>query len=380
MTLSNSKANTGFIYHELYMWHNTGNYAGVVPYGNPVQPGEHVESAESKRRFRNLLEVSGLLKQLACIEPVPAQDADILRFHTPRHLANVKKLSAEFGGDAGYFSPVGMGSYEIAMLSAGGVMKAVDAVLNGDIKNAYALVRPPGHHAVADSGMGFCMFANAVIAGMHALETRGLKRIAYVDWDVHHGNGTQAGFWQDPRALTISIHQDDCFPPDSGHITEKGEGAGEGFNINIPLPAGSGVGAYEKAFDEIVVPALRAYKPELLFIPSGFDAGAHDPLGRMMMHSDGYRSLTRKLMAVADEVCGGKLVMCHEGGYNPNTVPFFGLAVMETLSGIHTGVEDPFLGMMAALGGQGLQPAQADAIQAALNAVNMDILATQTAG
>tara|TARA_B110000261_G_C13055313_1_gene345894 strand:+ start:210 stop:1385 length:1176 start_codon:yes stop_codon:yes gene_type:complete len=357
--------NTGFVNHEIYLWHNTGNYASIMPYGNPVQPGEHVENPETKRRFRNLLEVSGLLSQLRAIEARAATEQEILRFHTQEHLDRVKQLSANEGGDAGFFSPIGRGSYEIAALSAGGVISAVDAVIEQKVNNAYALVRPPGHHALADTAMGFCSFGNAVIAGLHAMEVHGLERIAYVDWDVHHGNGTQSGFWEDPRALTISIHQDRCFPLDSGSLSEIGAGAGEGFNMNIPLPPGSGVGAYEAAFDRVVIPALLAYQPQLIIVPCGFDAGAHDPLGRMQMHSEGYRSLTKKIMAVADSVCDGRLVLCHEGGYNPATVPFFGLAVVEQLSGIKTEVVDPFYEVMDALGGQELQSHQNIAIEEA---------------
>jgi len=353
---------TGFVYHELYMWHNTGNYAGVVPYGNPVQPGEHVENPETKRRLRNLLEVSGLLGQLQTLEARAATEEEILRYHTRDHLERVKALSAEHGGDGGNLSPLGRGSYEIALLSTGGVIRAVDAVMKGEVNNAYALVRPPGHHALADSSMGFCAFGNAALAGLHAMEVHGLDRIAYVDWDVHHGNGTQAAFWEDPRALTISVHQDRCFPVDSGFVGENGEGAGKGFNMNIPLPPGCGVGAYEAAFDRVVIPALQAYRPQLIIVPCGFDAGAHDPLGRMQMHSEGYRNLTRKMMAAADELCEGRLVLCHEGGYNAATVPFYGLAVIEQLSGSRTEVVDPFLELMTALGGQELQPHQEAAI------------------
>jgi acetoin utilization deacetylase AcuC-like enzyme len=349
---------TGFVYHELYMWHNTGNFAGVIPYGNPVQPGEHAENPETKRRFRNLLDVSGLLKQLTIVEAREATDEEILRFHTKDYFEKIRSLNEEYAGETGMLTPMGRGSFDIAKLGAGGVIEAVDAVLAGKIDNAYALVRPPGHHALADMGMGFCIFGNAAIAGMHALEVRKLDRIATVDWDVHHGNGTQAAFWDNPNALTISIHQDNCFPPDSGYMHERGEGAGEGYNINIPLPPGSGVGAYEATFDRVVVPALQAYKPDLILVPSGFDAGAWDPLGRQMMTSTGYRSLTRKLMDVADDVCDGRLLMCHEGGYNAPTVPFFGLAVMETLSGISTGVEDPFDPLLGGLGGQSLQAHQ----------------------
>lgn len=349
---------TGFVCHELYMWHNTGGYAGIMPDGNPVQPDAHIEHPESKRRFRNLLEVSGLAESLEAIKPVAASKQQLLRFHTPEHIQHIQKLSEGQGGDAGGFTMVGRGSYEIALLSAGGVITAMESVLKGEVDNAYALVRPPGHHALADTAMGFCIFGNGVVAGMHALEAHQLDKIAYVDWDVHHGNSQQTAFYQDPRMLTISVHQDNCFPPNSGHIQDNGEGAGTGYNINIPLPPGSGVGAYEATFDQVVLPALEKFKPQLIMVPSGFDAGAYDPLGRMQMHSDGYRSLTAKLMQAANTLCQGRLVFSHEGGYSIHTVPFYGLAVMEQLSGVKSGVEDPFLPIMAGLGGQSLQAHQ----------------------
>lgn len=356
---------TGFVWHEIYMWHDTGTHAGVLPPGGPVQPYEHAENPASKRRIRNLLEVSGLLDKLVPVAASEATEEQLLRVHTQEYLDRISSLSKEAGGDAGSLTPFGKDSYEIAKLSAGGVIAAVDAVLDAGVDNAYALVRPPGHHALADTGMGFCLLCNGAIAGLHALDARGLQRIAFVDWDVHHGNGTQAAFWEDPRALTISIHQDNCFPPDSGPIEDNGAGPGEGFNINIPLPPGSGAGAYEAAFNRVVIPALRTFRPELIVVPSGFDAGAHDPLGRMLLHSGTYRSLTQKLMAIAEELCKRRIVMCHEGGYNAPTVPFFALAVLEVLSGEQTGVEDPFLGLMAGLGGQELQPHQDETIRRA---------------
>ncbi len=356
---------TGFVWHEIYMWHDTGTHAGIMPPGGPVQPYEHAENPETKRRIRNLLEVSGLLDKLVPVVALEATEEQLLRVHTREYLDRLSAMSAETGGDAGAFTPFGKDSYRIARLSAGGVIAAVDAVLDATVSNAYALVRPPGHHALADMGMGFCLLCNGAIAGLHALEARGLERIAFVDWDVHHGNGTQAAFWKDPRALTISVHQDNCFPPDSGAFEDNGAGPGEGFNINIPLPSGSGTGAYEAAFDRVVIPALIRYRPELIIVPSGFDAGAHDPLGRMQMHSEGYRSLTRRLMLAAEELCSGHIVMCHEGGYNVPTVPFFALAVIEELSGERSGVEDPFLALMAGLGGQELQPHQDEAIRRA---------------
>jgi len=356
---------TGLVFHELYLWHNTGNYAGVVPFGNPVQPHMHYEEPETKRRIKNLLEVSGLSKSLRPIEPRAALDHELLRFHTEAHVEHVKSLSEQIAAEGGLSAPMGTGSYEIALLSAGGVIEAVDAVLSGRVSNAYALVRPPGHHAMPDKAMGFCLFGNAAIAGLHALEGRELSRIAYVDWDVHHGNGTEAAFYGDPRALTISIHQDRNFPQWSGAITDTGEGDGKGYNINIPLPPGSGVGAYEAAFDRVVIPALHAFKPELIMVPCGSDGGAHDPLGRMMLSSEGYRGFTRRIMQAAAELCDGRLVMSHEGGYSAPTAPFFGLAVMEELSGISTGVVDPFQAIFEGMGQQELQPHQNEVIRIA---------------
>ena len=356
---------TGLVCHELYMWHNTGGYAGIMPDSNPVQPDAHAEHPETKRRIRNLLEVSGLSESLVNIKPQPITEEQLLRFHTPEYIAQVQALSEGDGGDAGGFTVVGRGSYEIALLSSGGVIAAMEAVLRGDVDNAYALVRPPGHHALADSALGFCIFGNGPLAGMQALSEHALDKIAYVDWDVHHGNSQQAAFYSDPRALTISIHQDNFFPPDSGHLHENGAGEGAGYNINIPLPPGSGVGAYEAAFDQVVIPALEKFGPQLIIVSCGFDAGAFDPLGRMMMHSEGYRQLTRRVMDAASSLCDGKLIMCHEGGYNPHTVPFYGLAVMEQLSGVTTGVDDPFLETMAGLAGQDLQPHQQSVIDGA---------------
>ena len=212
--------------------------------------------------------------------------------------------------------------------------------------------------------MGFCIFGNAAIAAHHARQARGLSRVAIVDWDVHHGNGTQAAFYGDGSVLTISIHQDNCFPPGSGTLEENGEGDGLGANLNIPLPAGSGVPAYVRALERVVVPALDGFRPELVIVASGLDASGMDPLARMVMHSDGYRELTRLLMGVADRHAGGRLVVEHEGGYSQAVVPFCGLAIVETLSGIRTDVIDPFIELIA---GQAptLLPHQEAAIEAA---------------
>ena len=360
--MSAQRAPTGLVWHERYMWHSTGTNAGIMPYGGFVQPGEPAEHPETKRRFKNLLDVSGLTPHLKLIEPQPVDLQLLYRVHSEDYVASLAERSRAFGGEAGPSTPFGTDSYEIALLSTGGVVEAVRQTLAGEVANAYALVRPPGHHATRSGAMGFCLFANAAIAGRFALDELGLKRVAFVDWDVHHGNGTQDVFWEDPRALTISIHQDGCFPPDSGHVSEIGAGAGEGFNLNLPLPPGSGLGAYAAAFDRVVIPALYAFQPDLIIVPSGFDAGGHDPLGRMMLHSDAYRDMTRKLMDAANDLCGGRLVMSHEGGYSASTVPFFGQAVMETLAERRTDVVDPFVEVIGGMAYQDLQPHQAAAI------------------
>ena len=356
---------TGIVFHELYLWHHTGNHADYIPYGFPVEPLHHSESPDTKRRIKNLMDVSGLYNKLTAISPRNATKDEILLFHTDNHYEHIKSLNGSITADAGISAPTGIGSFDIALLSVGGVLEAIDCVIDGKVDNAYALVRPPGHHAMPNKAMGFCIFGNAAIAGKHALKNKGLSKIAFVDWDVHHGNGTQAAFYEDSDALTISIHQDRNFPTNSGLINETGEGKGSGYNINIPLPPGSGVGAYEAAFDRVVIPALEAYKPELIIVPSGFDGGAGDPIGRQMMTSEGFKSLTEKLMQSADQICDGKILMTHEGGYSAATVPFFAHSVIETLAQENMGITDPFQKIIGSLGQQELQPHQDSLIKEA---------------
>jgi acetoin utilization deacetylase AcuC-like enzyme len=347
------------------MWHDTGTSAWVTPASLTVEPLGHIENPAGKRRIRNLVEVSGLIDHLVQLKPRMATEDEILRLHTRGYMDRIKKASSEMGGDAGDLSPFGVGSYEIALLAAGGCITAVDAVLDATVDNAYALVRPPGHHAERDTGRGFCIFANTALAAAHARQARGLSRVAIVDWDVHHGNGTEHAFYADPTVLTISIHQDNNYPPRSGAIGDTGEGAGEGYNINVPLPAGSGVGAYIETFDRVVAPALRAFRPELILVASGLDASAMDPLASMMMTSDGYRQLAKTMLEVARDVCGGRLVACHEGGYSPAYVPYCGLAILEEMAGVRTGVADPLLELLAGFGGQEIQPHQESVIRQA---------------
>jgi acetoin utilization deacetylase AcuC-like enzyme len=353
---------TGYVYHELYGWHDTGTNAGLFPadHRRGIQPFQHFENAETKRRIHELVVASGLMEQLTRIAPRKATDEEILLVHTEEHLARIQAESDQpKGGDSGDgLSPFGPGGIEIGRLAAGGVIAATEAVLDGTVSNAYALVRPPGHHARPSTGMGFCMFANLAIAARAVRRTHGVERIAIVDWDVHHGNGTQETFYADPDTLTVSIHQDRVFPPDSGFVTERGEGAGLGYAVNVPLPPGTCNGGYLSAFERVVVPAVDRFRPDLILVASGFDANAADPLARQGVTSSAYRTMTEQLLELAARHCDGRLAMSHEGGYNPVYVPFCGLAVIEALAGVTEPLTDPYEPIFGAMGQTELQPHQ----------------------
>lgn len=356
---------TGLVAHERYFWHDTGSGAGFSSTNEFMQPDRHPESADTKRRLLGLLEVSGIADQLVRIKPRAAQHAELRYFHTDRYIEAVRTLSAADGGNLGDSVSIGVGSYEIALLAAGGCLEAVDAVLSGRVANAYALVRPPGHHAEADRGRGYCVFGNAVLVVRHAQRVHGVQRVAVVDWDVHHGNGTESAFIADPTVLTISVHQDRCYPVDSGGMEVAGVGAAAATNLNIPLPAGSGHGAYLATMERVILPALQCFRPELIVIASGLDASALDPLGRMLCTSETYRTMARLMVHAADELCAGRLIATHEGGYSNTYVPFCGLAVLEELSGIRTTVNDPYLDELMSMAGQDLAPHQIAVIEAA---------------
>jgi acetoin utilization deacetylase AcuC-like enzyme len=336
-------AKTAFLWDERTLWHDP-SLVETLGGSRFVEPYEHWENAAAKRRIHNLLDASGLLGKLARPRVKAASAIDLERVHEPAYVQRIQALSAASGGDAGSSNATfGPGGYDIACLSAGACMTAIDAVLAGDSSNAYVLTRPPGHHAESDRGRGFCIFGNIAVAARYAQARYEIGRIAIVDWDVHHGNGTQDAFYDDPSVLTISVHQDSCYPTDSGYVNERGRDAGFGFNVNIPLPSGCAVGAYLDAFDRVVTPSLYAFRPELILIASGLDAGMHDPIGRMMLDSENFRTLMKLAGDAASELCEGRVVLCHEGGYSPIYAPFCGLAIIEELAGIRTDVVDPFL-------------------------------------
>lgn len=335
---------TAFFFDELSLWHSAGPHALTLPVGGWVQPpagAGHAESPETKRRLKNLMDVSGLTRQLQVRSATPATHEQLLRVHSAEYLARFRAMSDAGGGSLGQDAPIGPGSYEIAALSAGLAIAAVDAVLRGEVDNAYSLSRPPGHHCLADQAMGFCFLNNIAVAIEAAKARHGLGKVVVLDWDVHHGNGTQSIFYARDDVFTLSLHQEGCFPPGYSGAEDRGEGPGLGCNLNIPLLPGAGHDAYLYALEQLVIPALERFEPELIIVASGYDANAVDPLARMQLHSDSFREMTARLKEVAERLCHGRLVLVHEGGYAEAYVPFCGLAALEALSGLRTEVCDP---------------------------------------
>ena len=299
------------------------------------------ENPETKRRLRNLVEVTGLARELLVQSADAASEADLRRVHPDSYLSAFKTMSDAGGGELGLRAPFGKGGYEIAALSAGLASAALRTVLRAGARNAYALSRPPGHHCTGDFPNGFCLLNNIAVA-IRAAQADGLaRRVAVVDWDVHHGNGTEAIFWDDPDVLTISLHQDRNYPLDTGGVEAVGSPSALGSNLNLPLPPGCGHVAYLYAMEQVVLPALQRFRPDVIIVACGFDAAAVDPLGRMLCTAETFRLLTRAVQAAADQLCGGKLVLVHEGGYSEVYVPFCGHSVLEELSGSPITAADP---------------------------------------
>lgn len=335
---------TGFFWDERTFWHGGGNYAFTLPIGGLVQPlaaGGLPESPETKRRLKNLMDVTGLSGALA-LRSAPMADLEALgRVHPESYLTEFKNMSDAGGGELGMRTPFAQGGFEIAALSAGLSVAAVEAVLSGELENAYALSRPPGHHCLPDWPNGFCLMANIAIALEAARATRpGLKAVV-LDWDVHHGNGTEAIYYDRDDTLTISLHQEGTYPLDTGDLTDRGTGAGTGFNINLPMHAGTGHTAYLHAMERLVLPQIAAFQPDIIVVACGYDAAVPDQLSSMLATADTFRALTQQIKAMAEQVCDGKLVLVHEGGYSEVYVPFCGHATLEALSGSDITAPDP---------------------------------------
>jgi acetoin utilization deacetylase AcuC-like enzyme len=295
-------ARTGFVYHPDYLLHNMG--AG------------HPESADRLRAILSRLQTSGLLNQLRTIEPVPAADEWITAVHASSYLAQLKSLAPTSGRiSLDPDTAMSPGTLGAALLAAGGALAAVDAILAGHIDNAFCAIRPPGHHAERSRAMGFCFFNNVAIAARYLQRKHGIERILVVDWDVHHGNGTQHSFYDDPSILFFSTHQYPHYPG-TGLASERGEGKAEGLTINVPLASGLGDAEYQQIFEEVLVPAADRFKPEFVLISAGFDAHRDDPLAGMDLTDEGYATLTNLVTSIARRHSRSRIISCLEGGYD----------------------------------------------------------------
>ena len=277
-------------------------------------PGHHPERPERLTAARGAVAKAGAAGAVFDrIGPRSATDDELARVHDRRFVEALGKLR----GERGYLDPdtyVSADSVEVARLAAGSLIAMVDAMIDGPVAKGVALLRPPGHHARPAKAMGFCLLNNVAIAAAHA-RARGLERVAVVDWDVHHGNGTQEMFWTDPHVLYVSTHQSP-FYPGTGDADEVGNGSGQGYTVNVPLAAGAGDAVYARAFERVILPVVESYAPELVLVSAGFDASARDPLAQMELSANAFGWMARELARLAASTARGRMALVLEGGYD----------------------------------------------------------------
>ena len=299
---------TGYVFARRYLLHDPG--------------ARHPESFARLKAIQSDLEMSNVLELLMRLRPNYAPLEWVERLHDPAYVQRFKE-ACEQGQETFGDEDTGIckDSFETALLAAGGVMMAVDVIMRGQVDNAFCGVRPPGHHAERDRAMGFCFFNNVAIGALYALEKYGLARVAIIDWDLHHGNGTQHLFEADPRVFFVSLHGDPryCYPG-TGLREEEGTGAGQGFTLNLPLPLRSGDAQYLAALNNEALPRLRQFAPQLVFISAGFDAHEKDPMAAMRVTRQGFRDMGRLLLELARETASGRLITVLEGGYKPEVL------------------------------------------------------------
>ncbi|MEK6777483.1 MAG: histone deacetylase [bacterium] len=291
------------------------NRTGLLVSGYRHDTGAHPESAKRLAALEDLFHDTDLHPHLLRLQPRAAEVDEISEVHDRLYVMQVKEACA---GGVRALDPdtvISTESYEEARLAAGGVLAAMDAVMDGKVSNAFCAVRPPGHHAERDHAMGFCLFNNVAVAARYAQKKHGLEKILIADWDVHHGNGTQNAFYDDPSVLYFSIHQYPHYPG-TGSRNQAGEGEGAGFTLNHPLPAGSGDREYLDAFENLLAPAADQFKPDLILISAGFDAHKDDPLAGMQVTEKGFSGMTECLARLAGKHAHGRIVSVLEGGYN----------------------------------------------------------------
>ncbi len=297
-----ANATTGFLYGDVYLRHKTGS-------GHPERP-------ERLHAIVKRLKDKGLLDKLVAIKPRVAAQKWLTAVHTPEYIRRVKTSCEQgIGHVDSPDAPTSKDSYEVAVAAVGGVLSTIDKVMERKIRNAFCAVRPPGHHALKEKAMGFCLFNNAAIAARYIQQKHKLAKVLIVDWDVHHGNGTQAIFYNDPTVFYFGVHQ---FPfyPGTGSAEEKGVGQGLNYTLNVPLPPGTGDRKYRDVFEKVLKPAAITFEPDFVLISAGFDAHEDDPLGGMNVTAEGFAELTRIVGGIAEQCCQGRLVSILEGGYD----------------------------------------------------------------
>ncbi|MFH1153240.1 MAG: histone deacetylase [Pseudomonadota bacterium] len=300
-------------------------------YRNHDTPEGHPEHVRRLEPLFGLVEALETRLPLIRITPRPATMDEILLVHSPEYLRRVQGTQSREFASLNPDTPVCSASFETALLAVGGVLEALDSVCSGEMDRAMALVRPPGHHAERSRAMGYCIFNNVAVAAMAARKILGIPRVAIIDWDVHHGNGTQHLFEMDPTVLFISLHQFPHFPG-SGLFTEAGLGPGEGFTVNIPLSKGYGDPEYAALFTRVVRPMVLEFNPGLILVSAGFDIHGSDPLGGMKVSASGFAAMARSVMTMAKD-CSAPALFVLEGGYNPESIAKSVEAVLIELAG-----------------------------------------------
>lgn len=309
---------SGVIVSEAFRKHDPGK-------GHPESPARN----DAVLRAVAAPELEGKLERLA---PKPADKEHILLVHWERLYDEVMATAGQERTYLDSDTVASADTAEVAHLAVGSVLTAVERVMEGKLSNAFALPRPPGHHAKPDKAMGFCLFNNVAVGAMYALTRYQLRRILVIDFDVHHGNGTQKAFYTSPEVLYISTHQSPHYPG-TGALSETGKDEGEGFTLNIPMPAGMGNAEYLRLFQEVVVPVGIEYQPELVLVSAGFDAHRGDPLGGMALTREGYAGLTHEILRLADTTCQGRAVFALEGGYDLSSLEKSIVSVLGALTG-----------------------------------------------
>jgi acetoin utilization deacetylase AcuC-like enzyme len=309
---------TGIIQDDLFLQHDTGTF-------HPERKERLISIKEGLRSYLHR-------DKLVQLKPRLASEAELQLIHPPSYIRNIQATSGKSSTQLDPDTVASAMSYEVARYAVGGLLTLIDAVFAGEIGNGFAFVRPPGHHAEPDRSMGFCLFSNAAIGAAYALQKYKLSKVLVVDFDVHHGNGTQKAFYQRKDVLYVSTHQ---FPlyPGTGDFAEIGSGAGTGFTVNFPLPARTGDATYNLIFEKVVVPIAESYRPDFVLVSAGYDAHIDDPLAGMEVSAEGFGAISQTLVTLAEKLCGGKVVFLLEGGYHLKGLKESALKSLDVLTG-----------------------------------------------